>query len=336
MEGLDMEGKMTAVDSPTTPRRGGVNGAGPDRVATRRSRRTRNDARTPWLLSLPALALLVGLLGYPMYRMVVLSFQNLGLRQLFTGEAPPWVGFQQYHKVLTDPVFWTVTWHTALFTVVSVSLTVLIGLGVALLMRRVHPWVRIAIIVAMMFVWAMPQLVAAQAFRWMTDSDFGIVNYMIDKLPGVSFQGHSWFVSTFQGWVVIATLVVWAGIPFLAITLNAGLTQVPKELLEAATVDGATPWQALRSITLPILKPLITIVTTLSVIWNFGLFTQVWVLRDSKPEQSFQTLATYSYSQAFGQAKYSPGSAISVITVLLLLGVMVLYIRQMFKIGEVD
>jgi N,N'-diacetylchitobiose transport system permease protein len=326
---------MTAVDSPTTARPARAGGTRPGRPAKRRLRR-QGENRTAWLLSLPALILLVGLLGWPMLKMILLSFQDLSLRQLFTGENPPFVGFDQYQKVLTDPVFWTVVWHTALFTVVSVTSTVLIGLGVALVMRRVHPWVRIAMVVAMMFVWSMPQLVAAQSFRWMTDADFGVVNYLIDKLPGVSFENHAWFVSTQQGWIVITTLVVWAGIPFLAITLNAGLTQVPKELLEAATMDGASGWQALRSITLPILKPLLTIVTTLSVIWNFGLFTQVWVLRDSKPEQSFQTLATYSYSQAFGQAKYSPGSAISVITVLLLLGVMVLYIRQMFKIGEVD
>lgn len=325
---------MTAVDSATTARPAGAGGARPGRPAHRPRRR--GDNRTPWLLSLPALILLVGLLGYPMVKMIMLSFQNLGLRQLFTGESAPWVGVEQYQKVLTDSVFWTVTWHTALFTVVSVVSSVLIGLAVALVMRRVFPWVRILMIVAMMFVWAIPQLVAAQSFRWMTDADFGVVNYLIDKLPGVKFQNHAWFVSTSQGWIVITTLVVWAGIPFLAITLNAGLTQVPKELLEAATMDGASAWQALRSITLPILKPLLTIVTTLSVIWNFGLFTQVWVLRDSKPEQAFQTLATYSYSQAFGQSKYSPGSAISVITVMLLLGVMVLYIRQMFKIGEVD
>jgi N,N'-diacetylchitobiose transport system permease protein len=326
---------MTAVDSPTTARPAGAGGARPARPARRRLR-GRGENSTAWLLALPALILLVGLLGWPMLKMILLSFQNLTLRQLFTGESPPFVGFDQYQKVLTDSAFWTVVWHTALFTVVSVLSTVVIGLGVALVMRRVFAWVRIAMVVAMMFVWSMPQLVAAQSFRWMTDADFGVVNYLIDKLPGVSFQNHAWFVSTSQGWIVITTLVVWAGIPFLAITLNAGLTQVPKELLEAATMDGASGWQALRSITLPILKPLLTIVTTLSVIWNFGLFTQVWVLRDSKPEQSFQTLATYSYSQAFGQAKYSPGSAISVITVLLLLGVMVLYIRQMFKIGEVD
>jgi N,N'-diacetylchitobiose transport system permease protein len=178
--------------------------------------------------------------------------------------------------------------------------------------------------------------VAAQIFRWITDSDFGVINYLIDKLPGVSYYNHSWFVNPAQGWLVITLLVVWAGIPFLAITLNAGLTQVPKELVEAATVDGATAWQVLRSITLPILQPLIVIVTTLSVIWNFGLFTQNWVLRDGHPEPSYQTLATYSYSQAFGQSRYSLGAAISVITVLLMLGVMAFYIRQMFRIGEVD
>ena len=328
---------MSVVDSPPTPRGGGVNGVRPRRPAghARRSRR-RGDSRTPWLLSLPAILLLLGLLGYPLYRMVILSFQNMRLRELLSGRTPPWVGFEQYQKVLSDPTFWSVVMRTVVFTVVSVLISVLLGLAIALLMRRVHKRVRLIMIVAMMFVWAMPQLVQAQSFRWMTDADFGVINYMIDKLPGVSFQGHAFFVSPTQGWIIITTLIVWAGIPFLAITLNAGLTQVPKELIEAATVDGATPWQTLRSITLPILKPLIVIVTTLSVIWNFGLFTQNWVLRDGKPEASFQTLATYSYTQAFGQSRYSLGSAISVITVVLLLGVMALYIRQMFKIGEVD
>jgi N,N'-diacetylchitobiose transport system permease protein len=328
---------MYAVDSPTTPRSQPPPGVAPHRARGRARRRRRSTGgRTPWLLTAPALLVLFGLLGYPLYRMIVLSFQNMRLRELLTGRTPPWVGFDQYTKVLTDPVFWTVVRRTVVFTAVSVIISVLLGLAVALLMRRVHRRVRLFMIVAMMFVWALPQLVAAQIFKWMTDADFGVVNYLIDKLPFVSFKNHSWFLDATQGWIVITTLVVWAGIPFLAITLNAGLTQVPKELLEAATVDGATPWQALRSITLPILRPLIIIVTTLSVIWNFGLFTQPWVLRDSKVEQEYQTLATYSFTQAFGRSNYSLGSAISVITVLLMLGVMAFYIRQMFKIGEVD
>jgi len=325
---------MSVVES-TTRRTGGST---PHRAPGRATRRGRGGqtAGLPWLLSLPALLLLAGVLGYPLVRMVVLSFQNMRLRELISGRPAPWVGLDNYTKVLSDPVFWSVVWHTVAFTFVAVVLTVVIGLAIALLMRRVTRGVRLFMIVAMMFVWAMPQLVAAQIFRWITDSDFGVVNYLIDKLPGVDYQNHSWFVNPWQGWSVITTLVVWAGIPFLAITLNAGLTQVPKELVEAATVDGASPWQTLRNITLPILKPLLIIVTTLSVIWDFGLFTQNWVLRDGHPEPQFQTLASYSYTQAFGQSRYSLGSAISVITVLLMLGVMAFYVRQMFKIGEVD
>ncbi|MCM4082900.1 carbohydrate ABC transporter permease [Paractinoplanes hotanensis] len=328
---------MSVVDSPATRRPSDPGRSRPNRPGhAAPKRRSRGSGRTPWLLALPALLLIAGLLGYPLVRMVVLSFQNMRLRELISGRTPPWVGFDQYTRVLSDSVFWAVVGRTVAFTFVSVLISVLVGLGIALLMRRVSRGVRLFMVVAMMFVWALPQLVAAQIFRWMTDSDFGVVNYLIDKLPGVDYQNHSWFVNPWQGWSVITTLVVWAGIPFLAITLNAGLTQVPKELLEAATVDGATPWQALRNIILPILKPLIMIVTTLSVIWNFGLFTQAWVLRDGHPEPQFQTLATYSYTQAFGQSRYSLGSAIAVITVLLMLGVMIFYIRQMFRIGEVD
>jgi N,N'-diacetylchitobiose transport system permease protein len=279
--------------------------------------------------------MIVWLLGWPMLRMLILSFQELGRRQLFQDLAPPWVGLENYVKVLTDRTFWVIAGRTALFTVVSVGLTVVIGLAVALLMRRVRPGVRIAMIVAMMFVWAMPQLVAAQIFRWLVDADFGVINYMLTQV-GLDYVNHSWFAEPLEGWVVITGLVVWAGIPFIAITLNAGLTQVPKELLEAATVDGATPWQALRNITLPILRQLIVIVTTLSVIWNFGVFTQPWVIRNGQPEPGYQVLATYAYTTAFKSGNYSLGSAISIITVILLFAVMAYYIRQMFKIGDVD
>jgi len=327
---------MYAVDSPSAPAQQDPPGRPAPRSHGRRRRRTSTGAGyTPYVLAVPALVLLAVLLGYPMLRMIVLSFQNMRLRELFQNLTPPWVGFDNYTRVLTDPVFWSVVFRTVIFTAVSVVITVVLGLGIALLMRRVAPSVRIAMIIAMMFVWAIPQLVAAQTFRWLVDADFGIVNYLLTKL-GLDYENHSWFADPKQGWIVITTLVVWAGIPFIAITLNAGLTQVPKELLEAATVDGASPWQALRNITLPILRQLIVIVTTLSVIWNFGLFTQPWVIRDGRPEPEYQTLATYAYTVAFKNNNYSLGSAISIITVLMLAVVMVFYIRQMFKIGDVD
>src|SRR5690349_6996062 len=328
---------MSVVDSPSAPPAPQPSAPAPaaGRAPSRR-RSSTSGGLAPLALTLPALLLLAGLLGYPLVRMIVLSFQRLGLRQLLGNLAPDNVGFANYVKIFTDATFYQVVARTVAFTVVSVLMTLVLGLGVALLMRRVAPSVRIAMIVAMMFVWAMPQLVATQTFRWLVDSDFGVLNYLIDLLPGVDFANHSWFADPIQGWSVIASIVVWAGIPFVAITLNAGLTQVPKELLEAAVVDGASAWQALRSITLPILKPLLIIVTTLSVIWNFGLFTQVWGVRNGRPEEEYQVLATWSYSTAFNNNNYGLGSAIAVVTVLLLLGVMAFYMRQMFKIGDVD
>ncbi|MDQ7906002.1 sugar ABC transporter permease [Phytohabitans sp. ZYX-F-186] len=326
---------MHAVDSPATAPPAPIAPSTPDKP-TARVRRRRRPQWTPLFLALPTLVLLAGLLAYPLGRMLVLSFQDMQLRHLFSGATPPWVGFDNFTQVLTDGVFWGVVRRTAIFTVVSVAISIVLGLGVALLMQRVSNGVRVAMVIAMMFVWAIPQLVSAQIFKWMVDADFGVLNYAIDQIPGVDFTNHSWFADPTQGWIVITTLVVWAGIPFLAITLHAGLTQVPQDLREAALVDGASPWQTLRTIILPILRPLIVIVTTLSVIWNFGLFTQVWVVRDSKPEQEYQTLATYAFTQAFGRNEYSLGSAISVITVILMLGVMAFYVRQMFQIGDVD
>jgi N,N'-diacetylchitobiose transport system permease protein len=301
-----------------------------------RTQRRRWDRFTPYVLAAPALLLLAALLGYPLYRMAVVSLQKYERPQLWGTRPAEWIGLGNYTKLLGDSTFWDVIRRTALFTVFAVGISVLLGLAVALLMRRVYGWVRLPMTVAMMLVWAMPQLVAAQVWVWMVDADFGVVNWIIDQIPGVDFEKHSWFASDTQGWGVITALVLWGAIPFLAITLYAGLTQVPKELTEASTVDGANAWQTFRAVTLPILRPLIIIVTTLSVIWDFQVFTQVWVLRYGKPELQFQTFATYAYTQAFGQGKYGFGSAVSIITVLLMLGVMAFYVRQMFKIGDAD
>lgn len=321
---------------PTPP--GGPAGADDDAAVVQGGRAPSRRARatTPYILIAPSLVILVALLAYPIYRMIVLSFQNFGLRQLIGGRAAEWIGLDNYTKLLDDDQFWATLRRTLIFTGAAVTISLVLGLLVALLMGRVSGKIRIAMIVAMMFAWSMPQLVSSQVFKWMFDADFGVLNYLIDKIPGVDFHKHSWFIDPLQGWIVITALVVWGAIPFLAITLYAGLSQVPRELQEAATVDGANGWRVFRHITLPILKPLIVIITTLSVIWDFQLFTQVWVLRDSKPELDYQTLSTYAFSQAFGQGKYGFGSAIALITVVLLLGVMAFYVRQMFKIGDAD
>jgi N,N'-diacetylchitobiose transport system permease protein len=216
--------------------------------------------------------------------------------------------------------------------IVSVGL----GLLLALLMRRVSFSVRMAMTIALMLVWAMPQLVATQVFYWMVDSDFGVVNWLIDQIPGVNFANHSWFADSSQGWFVIIALVVWGAVPFISISLYAGMTQVPRELIEAAVVDGAGSWAVFRNVIFPILRPVLVILTTLSVIWDIGLYTQVWVMRNTKPEKDYYTLAVYQYIEGFGKSNYSLGSAIAISTVVLMVGVMIFYVRQMFKIGDAD
>jgi N,N'-diacetylchitobiose transport system permease protein len=306
--------------------------AGPGRVRRRR----RSERFLPYLLALPAVALVIGLLGYPLYRMIVVSLQQYERPQLWGLRPASWVGLGNYTHLLTDRVFWAVVQHTAVFTVVSVAISVVLGMAVALLMGRVSRWARYLMTSALMLVWAMPQLVSSQVFIWMIDADFGVVNWLIDQLPGVNFFKHSWFADPAQGWTVITALVVWQGLPFLAITMHAGLSQVPKDLVEAATVDGAGAWRVFASVRLPIVRPLLGIVTTLSVIWNFQLFTQVWTLRFGKPEPSYQTLSTYAYTQAFESGRYGLGAAVSIITVILMLGVTAFYIRQMFRVGEAE
>jgi N,N'-diacetylchitobiose transport system permease protein len=306
--------------------------------STEVGRRRRRRPMLPYLLVLPAILAVVAYMAYPLYRMVVLTTHKTQLAGRFAPAPPPpkFVGLQNFKAVLTDGTFWQVVINTVVFTVVAVGLSMLISLGVALLKRRVSGWARIVLTIAMVFVWAVPTIVATQVFAWLFDSDFGVVNSLIDKLPGVSFQNHSWFSTSQQGWFVITALVLWGAIPFLALTLYAGLTQVPPELVEAATIDGANSWQVLRSVLLPVLRPVLIIITTLSAIWDFNVFNQIFALRNAQPEKSYWTIGIYAYEKAFAQSDYNTGATISLLTVVLLVGVMVFYVRQMIKIGDVD
>ena len=126
-------------------------------------------------------------------------------------------------------------------------------------------------------------------------------------------------------------VVVWGALPFVAITVHAGLTQVPAELEEAARVDGAGPWQVFRHITFPVLKPIFLILATLSTIWDFKVFTQIWVMLNQRPSREYFLLGIWSYSESFGVTRYGKGAAIAVVMVLLLLGLTFFYVRQMLK-----
>ncbi|MEV7419282.1 sugar ABC transporter permease [Streptomyces sp. NPDC089919] len=296
----------------------------------------KGSSATPWLLLAPCLLIIVLVMGYPLLRLVTLSFQSFGKSELWGFKDAEWVGFDNFSAILGDSVFWTVVLRTVLFAGGAVVLTMVLGMLIALLLQRVSGWVKGLISVALVASWGMPIIVATAVFKWIFDSGYGVLNYLLSQLPGVDMDGHNWFASGPQGLAVIMLLVVWGAVPFVVITLSAGLTQVPKELEEAARLDGAGAWGVFRHVTLPILKPIIVMLTTLSVIWDMGVFPQVFVMRNGNPEAEFQLLTTYSYQKAFVVNDYSGGSAIALVTVLLLLGVVAVYMRQMLKIGEVE
>ena len=293
-------------------------------------RRRRLAPLVPYALLAPALLVLAAILGFPLYRLVSVSFQEYGLKELFAGHGT-WIGLENYREIFGDSFFWTVVARTVVFAAVCVALTMGLGTLVALLLRNLGRTMRVLVTAGLVAAWAMPTLTAIAIWQWLFDFEFGVVNWLLTKLGVAGYEQHNWFDQPLQGFAVIVVVVVWAALPFVAITLHAGLTQVPAELEEAARVDGAGPWQVFRHITFPVLKPVFLILATLSTIWDFKVFTQIWVLLNQRPSREYFLLGIWSYSESFGVTRYGKGAAIAVIMVILLLLVTSFYVRQMLR-----
>jgi N,N'-diacetylchitobiose transport system permease protein len=277
---------------------------------------------------------IAAVLGYPLYQLVALSFQKYGLFELIAHKGQ-WIGFDNYAQIFQDRTFWTVLLRTIAFTAVTVALTMLLGTLIALLLAQLGGAMRLLITTGLVLVWAMPPVVSVNIWTWMVDYEFGVANWTLSRLGLEYFDHHDWFVSPWEGFAVIGAIVVWGAIPFVAITVYAGLTQVPRELVEAASIDGSNAFRVFRDITLPILKPIFVILTSLSVIWNFQVFSQIWIIRGNRPESEYFLMNIYSFVTSFGISQYGLGSAIAIVTVLVLLSVTFVYIRQMVRIGEI-
>jgi N,N'-diacetylchitobiose transport system permease protein len=195
--------------------------------------------------------------------------------------------------------------------------------------------VRVIVMSALVFVWATPVIVTVDIWQWMFDYEFGVINYLLTQLRLGNFIHHNWFDSPIQGWSVFVVVVVWGAIPFVTITLFAGLLQVPADVVDSAKVDGAGPLQTFRFVTAPMLKPIFLIVTCLSTIWDFGVFTQIYVMLNQRPSSDYFTIAIYSYRESFGVTQYGLGAAIAVVLVLILIFVTLFYVRETVRVAEI-
>jgi N,N'-diacetylchitobiose transport system permease protein len=300
------------------------------------SRRRVLQLFVPYALILPVVIAVAAVLGYPLYRLFVMSLQRYGLMELIQHKGT-WIGLDNFDQVLHDPLFWHTLQRTVVFTVANVALTIVGGTLLALLLVRISPVMRVILTSGLVLVWSMPVVVAVQVWYWMTNRDNGVLNYALTRLHLGSYEGHDWYVTPFRQLGMSTLLIVWGALPFVVVTVYAGLSQVPVDLIEAAKVDGARTWQTWRDVTLPIIKPIFLILTSLSIIWDFGVFTQPFLLiGQPQIEPSNYLMGTYLYEQGVIQNDYGKGAAISLLMLLIVAVMSIFYVRKMVQIGGAE
>jgi len=265
-----------------------------------------------WFM-LPAAAFLILFLAYPLALGVWISFTDARI-----GQSGAFIGVENYEWLSDDSVFWLSVFNTLLYTSVASVIKFAIGLYLALLLNENMPFkALLRAIVLIPFI--VPTVLSAIAFWWLFDAQFSIISWSLRHLGLISgnidFLGNTWNAR----WSVIFANI-WRGIPFVAITLLAGLQTVPPSLYEAATIDGANRWQIFRHITYPMLTPIIAIVMTFSVLFTFTDFQLIWVLTKGGPVNATQLMATLSYQRAILGGHLGEGAAISSAMIPFLLG----------------
>src|SRR6266576_1803624 len=290
----------------------------------------------PYLLILPVVAALAAILGYPIYSLVRLSLQHYTLFELIRHHGQ-WVGLDNFSSILRDQVFWHTLLRTVIFTAANVTATIVGGMLIALLLVRVSGWVRILVTSGLVLVWAMPQVVAVQVWYWMTNFQNGVVNYVLTTLHVGNYLQHDWYATTFSQLGLVTALIVWGALPFVAITIYAALSQVPGEIVEAAEIDGARPWRVFLDVTLPVLRPVLLILTSLSILWDFGVFTQPYLLiGQAHLHPSNYLMGVYLFEEGYLKSDYGRGAAISLLMLVMVAAMSVVYVRRMVKIGDVE
>ncbi len=315
--------------------------ATPPRVSARRPQRTprerarrRRDAGSAWSLLAPSAVILAVMVGYPAVLMVIQSFTDYSIKNKVKGTLPDFVGFDNYVEVFTQSDFPIVLIRSLGLMTAMTVLIIGFGMLVAMLMTRLGRAWRVTVSIGLLLAWAMPPLAATTVWGWIFDTQYGVVNWALNTLTGSSaWTNHSWLLDPWSFYAVLIIIVVWQGIPFVAFTTYAALGQVPGEVLEASSLDGATGWKRFRLVVFPYLRSVLTVVLVLQIIWNLRIFTQVYALQSRGGLISeTNVLGTYLFRQGVGE--FGVTSAIGVIMVVLLLVMSWGYVRTTLKEEE--
>jgi len=256
------------------------------------------------LFMVPAAALLLFFLTYPLGLGVW-----LGLTDTRIGRAGVFIGLENYESLYTDQVFWLSVFNTVLYTTVASVFKFGLGLWLALLLNEHLPF-KALIRAIVLLPWIVPTVLSAIAFWWIYDAQFSIVSWILMRL-GLIDQYINFLGDPTLARISVIIANIWRGIPFVAISLLAGLQTIPQSLYEAAALDGASPWQRFRHITLPMLTPIIAVVMTFSVMFTFTDFQLIYVLTRGGPLNSTHLMATLSFQRAIPGGQLGEGAAIA-------------------------
>jgi ABC-type sugar transport system permease subunit len=287
-------------------------------VPRRRSLAARRR-RHGYLFVAPVFLFLCAIVVFPLGNAFWTSLQRVrGLRSTF-------VGLANYTTVLNDGAFWHALWTSFLFTGIAVSLHMVLGLGLALLLNELRT-ARTALRIAFLTPWMVAPAVGATIWLWLLEPQFGVVNYLL-RVAGIVDAPVAWLGEPALAFASIVVVDVWRGVPFVMLLMLAGLQTVPPEQYEAASMDGASAWQRFRFVTLPILRSLLFVATTLDVINTVRHYDIIGVMTAGGPAEATEVLPVLLYNTAFRANRFGEAAAIGVLLLLIVLALSTFYIR---------
>jgi multiple sugar transport system permease protein len=279
---------------------------------------------TPYLFILPAGLFLLAIMGYPIIFSIFMSFQKFTLETLVSKQTQ-FIGFLNYQGVLKNPEFLIALKHSLIFTFASIFFQFLIGLGLAILFSKSFPLSN-TMRGLLLSGWQIPSVVTGTIFLWLFNLDYGLVNFILTSVNLIK-EPVGWLTQADTALTTVIIVNIWLGIPFNTILLSAGITSLPEDVFEAATVDGANGWQKLVYITIPLLRSTILAVLMLGFIYTLRVFDVIWIMTKGGPADATEVLPTFAYRLSFISFNFGQSAAVSVIILAILLVAAIIYLK---------
>ena len=285
-----------------------------------------NKSVLGWMLSLPALFAILGIILIPLIQSLFQSFQQFDLaRPQLNG----FIGLKNYIDLLSDARYLNSLQATLRFSLISVLLELILGIGIALVLNK-NFWGRGFVRGLMILPWAMPSIVNAAMWKWIYNADYGVLNALALQL-GLIDQYMVWLADPFWATVLIILANVWKETPFTVLMVLAALQTIPDELYEAAKVDGSSEIQSFQNITLPLILPVVMIVSMLQFIWGFQTFELITIVTGGGPFSTTEMVNLRVYATTFRSLRFGYGSAMAYLTSLFILIPVIFYVRSAYK-----